>query len=225
MRTARFGRIDALDYSGIEAMNAICSNLSFAGRNVRRIVLTSCGPGEGKSYLAMQIARNLAGRGRRVVVVDADLRRSVLVRRYAMETDGEWYGLAHCLAGHSRPEDVLYQTNLTGISVIPAGRRVANPVTLLNAPEFARLLDELAAQFDWVLVDAPPLGAVIDAAEIAQRCDGCVLAVAHGKTKRRDLTAAVRQLRQADCPALGCIINRAPPERAGAGHYYAAARG
>lgn len=225
MRAARFGKIDALDYAGIEALNAICTNLSFAGRDVKRILVTSCGPGEGKSYLTVQIARNLAGRGRRVVVVDADLRRSALVRRYTLETDGEWRGLAHYLAGHSRLEDALYSTNLPGVSVVPAGRRVANPVMLLNAPEFARLLDDLAARFDWVLVDAPPLGAVIDAAEIAQRCDGCVLAVEYGKTRRRDLAAAVRQLRQADCPVLGCVINSVPSDRVGTGYYYGASRG
>ena len=92
MREARIGRIEVLDYAGTEALNAICSNLSFAGRNLRKILLTSATEGEGKSFLTMQIAQNLAKRGKSVCVVDADLRRSFMTKRYEMTTNGEWVG-------------------------------------------------------------------------------------------------------------------------------------
>ena len=168
MREARIGRIEVLDYAGTEALNAICSNLSFAGRNLRKILLTSATAGEGKSFLTMQIAQNLAKRGKSVCVVDADLRRSFMTKRYEMTTNGEWVGLAHYLAGYNDLDDVIYQTNLYQICMIPVGRDVSNPVPLLDTPNFAEMLNTLAENFDLVLVDAPPVGLVIDAAEIAQ---------------------------------------------------------
>ena len=84
MKKAQFEHLDTLDYSGAEAINTICSNLSFAGRNLRKIVLTSCNSGDGKSYLSLQIARNMAQRGMRVLLMDCDLRKSQMVSRYGI---------------------------------------------------------------------------------------------------------------------------------------------
>ena len=89
MKTCTIGYLPELDYSGTEALNTICSNLLFAGQNMKKIVMTSCSAGDGKSYLTMHTAQNLAGRGKRVCIVDADLRRSMVIRNYAMETEGE----------------------------------------------------------------------------------------------------------------------------------------
>ena len=101
MRNAQIRRLNPLDYSGTEAVNTICSNLSFAGMHLRKVVLTSCNSGDGKSYMTMQIACNLASRGKRVVLVDADLRKSNLVSRYGITCEGEMTGLVHYLAGRT----------------------------------------------------------------------------------------------------------------------------
>lgn len=220
MRKATFNRIDALDYGGNEAMNTICSNLTFAGRNVKKIVFTSCDASEGKSFITLQTAQNLARRGKRVVLVDADLRRSFLIRRHRLQTDGEWKGLAHYLAGYESLDDVLYETNLTGLCLMPVGRDLSNPVPFLDSPYFGKLLDDLAERFDVVLVDTPPIGLVIDAAEIAQFCDGAVFVVEYGKTRRRDVASAQKQIQQAACPVLGCIINRVTLDSISAKKYY-----
>ncbi len=209
-----------LDYSGAEALNTICSNLSFAGRDLKKIVMTSCTADDGKSFMAMHTMRNLAKRGRRVVLVDADLRRSYLVRKYDIETDDEWRGLAHYLAGYCGIDDVLYETDLDGACIVPAGRDVTNPVPLLDTPYFATLLDQLVEQFDTVLVDAPPVGLVIDAAEIARSCDGVVFVVEYNKTRRRELMDAKHQMKQAGCPILGCVINKVSFDSLSAKKYY-----
>jgi len=207
MKKAFIRRLDALDYSGTEAMNSICSNLAFAGKNMRKIVMTSCEANEGKSFLTIQIASNLAQRGKRVVIVDADLRRSTIIKKFALKTTGEWCGLAHYLTGHNTLDEVLYATTLDNIYIIPAGRDLKNPVHLLDSEDFRDLLNTLAQSFDIVLIDAPPVGLVIDAAEIAKACDGTIIAIHYNKTRRRALAEVKRQILQSGCPILGCIIN------------------
>ena len=88
MRTAVVNKLSPLDYAGTEALNTICTNLAFAGRDLKKIVFTSNTMAEGKSYMVMQIMQNMARRGKRVVLVDADMRRSFLVRRHQIETQG-----------------------------------------------------------------------------------------------------------------------------------------
>ncbi len=220
MKQAIIKRFDALDYSGNEALNSICSNLSFTRRSVKKIVVTSCNAGEGKSFVTMHIAENLSKRGRRVVVVDGDMRRSFLIKRYGIETDGEWSGLAHYLAGYSSLDDILYATNLNGIYLIPAGRDVANPIPLLVTQYFTEMMAQLAEVFDVVLVDAPPLGLVIDAAEMAKDCDGAIFVIEYDKTRRRDVMEARDQLEQTGCPILGCVINKVTFNSLSAKKYY-----
>ena len=115
---------------------------------------------------------------------------------------------------------MLYQTNIPGAYVIPAGRDVSNPIPLIDAPQFGALLDQLAETFDVVLVDAPPIGVVIDAAEIAKHCDGTVFVVEYNVTRRRELLEAQRQMNQAGCPILGCIINKVSLDTYSAKKYY-----
>ena len=85
MKLVNIKHLDPLDYSGQEAMNSICTNLTFAGHNLKKILLTSHSPADGKSWMTMHIAINLAERGRRVLLIDADLRRSFMVQRYKLQ--------------------------------------------------------------------------------------------------------------------------------------------
>ena len=198
-----------LDYASAEALNTLCANLSFAGENVRRIMLTSCQASEGKSYISINAMRTLAGLGKRVALVDADLRRSMLASRYGMQlySKRKSQGLSHYLAGMCGIEDVIYSTNIPGAHMVPVGREVTNSLSLLTTPRLTALLDHLAQTFDFVLVDAPPIGMIIDAAEIAKSCDGTLLIVNYNKTRRRDLLEARRQIERAGCRVLGAVLN------------------
>lgn len=209
-----------LDYAGEEALNTICTNLAFSGRNLRKIVFTSNLQSEGKSWMAMHVLANLAQRGRKVVLVDADMRRSFLMQRYKMETDGEIFGLAHYLTGQCELEDAIYETNLDGACLIPAGRDVTNPVSLVDTPFFKQMLDTLSEKFDMVIVDTPPIGMVIDAAEIAASCDGTVLVLDYNKTRIREIRECKRQMEQSGTPVLGCIINKVSFASLSAKKYY-----
>ena len=210
----------ALDYAGEEALNTICTNLAFSGRNLRKIVFTSNLQSEGKSWMAMHVLANLAQRGRKVVLVDCDMRRSFLMQRYKMEADGEVFGLAHYLTGQCELEDATYETNLNGACLIPAGRDVTNPVSLVDTPFFKQMLDTLSEQYDMVLVDTPPIGMVIDAAEIAACCDGTVLVLDYNKTRIREIRECKRQMEQSGTPVLGCIINKVSFASLSAKKYY-----
>ncbi|NLF26714.1 MAG: CpsD/CapB family tyrosine-protein kinase [Clostridiales bacterium] len=220
MKIMQFKRFEKLDYAGNEAINTLCTNLSFAGSEVKRIMFTSAHVAEGKSFLAMQVMRTIGKMGRSVVLVDADLRRSVLVSRYGAQAEGEAQGLAHFLAGLTEMENIVYRTNLPGACLIPIGRDVANPLPLLNSNRFPVLLDRLAQAFDVVLIDSPPVGMVIDAAQIAKHCDGVVFAVEFNSTRRHELKEARHQIEQSGCPILGCVINKVSFDSYSAKRYY-----
>ncbi|MBQ3155994.1 MAG: CpsD/CapB family tyrosine-protein kinase [Clostridia bacterium] len=220
MKTATIRQMKALDYAGAEAMNTICTNLAFAGRNLKKVIFTSNTQSEGKSWMAMHVLANLAQRGRRVVLVDVDLRRSFLLQRYKIEVTGEVMGLAHYLTGQCKLGDIIYKTNMYGACIVPAGRDVTNPVSLLDSPYFAQLLELLSEQFDMVIVDAPPIGMVVDAAEIAANCDGTVLVIDYNKTRIREIRECKRQMEQSGTPVLGCIINKVSFESLSAKKYY-----
>lgn len=198
-----------LSYAGSEAINTLCTNLSFSGENVRRIMVTSCHAAEGKSFISMNIMRTMAKLGKTVVLVDADLRRSVISNKYDLQFESceHRQGLSHFLAGMVEADDVIYRTNVNGAYLIPVGREVSNPLPLLASPRFDRLLEHLVQNVDYVVVDAPPLGAVIDGAEIAKSCDGALIVVNYNAVHRRELMEVKEQLEQTGCPILGTVLN------------------
>ena len=189
MKQLKITKFPALDYAGNEAFNTLSTNLSFAGASVKKIMITSCHAAEGKSYLAMNLMRTLAQRGIKVALVDADLRRSMVNSDYGLKyedgrSDGK--GLSHFLAGMVGMDEVIYQTN----------------------SHFAELLDMLARMADYVIVDAPPVGVVIDAAEIAKACDGTLIAVNYNDVSRQELLDVKQQIEQTGCPILGTVLNQ-----------------
>ena len=210
MSTVEFKKFPEASYAVNEAFNTLSTNLSFAGQSLKKIMLASSHASEGKSYTSMNLMRKLAERGEKVVLVDTDLRRSVIERTYGVtfEKDSPKYGLSHYLAGIAQKNDVVYQTNIPGASFVPMGRELLNPIPLLSSGRFQELLDDLAKEFDYVIVDAAPIGVVIDAAEIAKYCDGILLVVCYNQVHRQELIDAKNQLEQSGCPILGTILNQ-----------------
>ena len=211
MKQLKITKFPALDYAGNEAFNTLSTNLSFAGANVKKIMITSCHASEGKSYLSMNLMRTLAQRGIKVALVDADLRRSMVNSDYGLKfedgrSDGK--GLSHFLAGMVGMDEVIYQTDIPNAIMVPVGRDVPNPLALLTNHHFAELLDMLASMVDYVIVDAPPVGVVIDAAEIAKACDGTLIAVNYNDVSRQELLDVKQQIEQTGCPILGTALNQ-----------------
>jgi len=210
MNSVTLKNLPELSYAGNEAINTLCTNLTFSGEHIRKIMLTSCHASEGKSFLSLNIVRTLAKLDKKVVMVDCDLRKSVVARKYLTFEDGSGKGLSHYLAGMVPMEEILYQvTDVPNLYIVPCGRNVSNSLPLVSSPKLGELLNTLAEQMDYVIVDAPPVGMLIDAAKIATNCDGTLLVVTYNAVRKQELVDAQEQLEQSGCPILGTVINQA----------------
>lgn len=211
MKQVKITKLPELDYAGSEAFNTLTTNLSFAGENVKRIMVTSSHASEGKSYLSMNLSRTLAQRGIRVALVDADLRRSMVNSDFGLLFENGKNidkGLSHFLAGMVGMDEVIYQTDIPNMLLVPVGRDVPNPLSLLTNHHFSELIEMLSGMVDYVIVDAPPVGMVIDAAEIAKSCDGTLIAVHYNDVSRQELLDVQQQIEQSGCPILGAVLNQ-----------------
>ena len=167
-----------LPYAVSEAMNRLRINIKFCGKNTRKILLTSCQPNEGKSTISSYLWKMLAEAGFPTVLVDVDLRKSVMKTRFQMDYDDDTtMGLNHYLSGMAEYEDVVYSTNIPNGYMVPCTQLLENPSALLEDVRFKELLNTLSENYRFVIIDSPPLGSVADGALIASLCDGAVLVV------------------------------------------------
>jgi capsular exopolysaccharide synthesis family protein len=222
MNTLEIKRPPVLNYAAAEAINTLCTNLTFSGADVKRIMVTSFMMGEGKSFTSLNVATTLAKFGKKVALVDADLRRSSLESRYGirMPNGKIGRGISHYLAGLTSLNDIVYGTDIPNLLIVPVGREVSNSLALLNTEKFSELMDILGEQADYVIVDAPPVGVVIDAAEIAKSCDGTLFVVSYNKVRRRELMDAKRQIERTGSKILGAVLNNVTFDTLSSKRYY-----
>ncbi|MDX6212189.1 MAG: tyrosine-protein kinase, partial [Frankiales bacterium] len=184
------------------------------------IVITSSIPQEGKSTTTANLAITLAQAGLKVVLVEADLRRPKLMQYLGVEGA---VGLTSVLIGRVTLDDALQPWGNGSLMVLPSGPTPPNPSELLGSQGMAELIASLEQQADIVLVDAPPLLPVTDAAVLAKICDGALLIVRHGTTTREQVTRAAESLRVVDAHLIGNVLNMAPakgPDAYGYGYAY-----
>lgn len=217
----QFSKFPTLDYASREAINTLCSNLSFLGIEKKKLLFTSTQAHEGKSFVSLMAADTLARLGYSVVLVDADLRRSQISARYGLMLDKDANsGLTHYLAGKSQYTDILYYSHTSPLCLVPVGRTVTNSLSLLTSTRFTQLLSQLEQQFDFIIIDAPPLGPIIDAAEIAKNCDGCIFVVKYNATSYREAQEVKLQLERVGCPLLGAVLNNVDFDTLSSKKYY-----
>ena len=210
MPEARIENLPEMDFVSAESMNALCTNLTFTGDSVKTIMVTSSHASEGKSTTSINMLNTMVNLRKRAVLIDMDLRRSEIVSRYGVRFDSDHpAGITHFLSGQASLQDTLYRVNDFGSCLIPVIKTVSNPTFLLNSSRLQELFDQLESQFDYLIVDAPPIGAVIDAAQIARCCDGALVVVSYNQVRKRELMDIKAQLDQTQCPVLGAVINRA----------------
>ena len=200
MQTVNFNAIEKLDFRTKESYKTLRTNLEFSGRDRKVISVTSCTPNEGKTSVSFQLALSIAEGGKRVVLVDADLRKSVLKGRY--KTNASRYGLSHYLSGQASIADVTCKTNIENFYVIFSGPVPPNPSELLGNDAFRLLLEYLRNEYDYVIVDTPPLGSVIDGAVAAQYCDGTVVVIESGAISYKFAQKVKEQLEKFGVPVL-----------------------
>ncbi len=216
MNTTSFNEAQKQNYSVREAFKALRTNLLFCGSEYKTIVITSCVKNEGKSTISIELAKSLSLAEKKVLLVDADLRKSVYATSYTVN-ENEVLGLSEHLSGQTEFDTILYKTQYENLDLIFAGAVPPNPVELLSSKKFEALIKEKREEYDYVIIDAAPLGAVIDAAAIASFCDGAIMVISANEIKCRMAQDVKEQLEKSDCKVLGAILNKIPLK---AGSYY-----
>ena len=208
-----------LSFSVEEAYKSLRTNLFFCGREKKIIAVTSCTPNEGKSTISLNLAISLAEAHKKVILIDADLRNSTLMGKLQMTGEKEKEGLAYYLSGMANYEDLICTTDYEGLDMILTGGFPPNPAELLGESSFKTLLEKLRQTYDYVIVDTPPIGNVIDSAIIAESCDGVMIVIESNAISFRFAQRVKEQLEKTSCPILGVILNKVDSDNQGYGKY------
>lgn len=210
METVQFGNKKTQSYTMKESLRAFKTNIQFCGDDVKTILITSAVPNEGKSTVALDLAQSLTESGKRVLLIDTDMRKSVFVGRLRAQTSsgGEICGLSHYLSGQKKLEDVLYGTEIPRLFMIFAGPSVPNPTEILEKKYFEELLKFGREHFNYIILDCAPIGAAIDAAVVAKHCDGAIMVIAQGMASGRLILSVRKQLEASGVKILGAVLNK-----------------
>lgn len=198
-----------------EAFRTLRTNLQFSAldRELRTLLVTSAGPGEGKSTVITNLAVAVAQSGKSVILVDADLRKPVIHKRFGLGND---VGLTNILV-HGPAESVLQDVGIANLQVVTSGPIPPNPAEMLDSGMMEKTRDFLKEKADIVLFDCPPVVAVTDAALLSRKMDGVLLVVQLGSVEREAARRAKTLLENVQAPLLGLVINNIP---AAGGYYY-----
>ena len=192
------------DYFYSEAIKTLRTNIQLSGQSIKTILVTSCYPNEGKSDVALSLAQELGSIGKKVLLLDADIRKTAYVGR--LEVQEEVKGLSQLLSGQAGLQDIIYNTNFPNMDIIFGGPSAPNPSGLLSENIFKILIKELKDYYNYILIDTPPIGTVIDAAVIGRCCDGAVFLIQ--PVRYRDAQKAFAQLEKSGCRILGAVLNK-----------------
>lgn len=190
-----------------EAFKTIRTNVLFstAEEGMRSLVVTSAGPGEGKSLVASNVAVALAQAGQRVLLIDADMRRPRVHEIFGGEQEP---GLSNVLSGNAKTSEAIRKAAVPGLWLIPAGHIPPNPAELLGSKRYLDFIGSLESHFDWVILDTPPVMVVADSSICANQATGVVFVVGADNTSRQAARAAVEQLDAANAHLIGSVLNR-----------------
>jgi polysaccharide biosynthesis transport protein len=222
-RTTRIVAIDDPNSSVAEAYRSLRTSLQIISlrRPIQTLLVTSPMASEGKTTTAVNLGVTMARAGRRVVMVDLDLRRPRLASFCGVE---QTIGFTSVLVGDAPLSEALVEitigNGLPPLQILPAGPVPPNPSELVGATRVAELLVSLQSVADLVIIDSPPLIPVTDSLVLSGRVDGVMLVVGAGQTRRRHLTRAVELLQQAEAPVLGTVLNATSAQHRGYGYGY-----
>jgi polysaccharide biosynthesis transport protein len=189
-----------------ECCRSIRTNILFMSPDhpPHTIVVTSPSPQEGKTTTTINLAVTMAEAGGKVLVIDTDMRRPRLHRSFGVPNQT---GISTVIVGESTLDEVIKRTEVPNLDILTCGPIPPNPSELLHAAKFAQIIRECAKRYDRVILDSPPTSAVTDPAVLGNLCDGVILVVKGGQTKRESAALARRQLHSAKAKILGVIVN------------------
>lgn len=211
-----------IDYNQLqttgEAFKSLRANVQFCGPDVHAIVVTSCLPGDGKSTVSVGLGIALAQAGKRVLVVDADLRKSVMLNKFSDEVGV--VGFSEFLSGQASIEDVKFATQYNGLDIIFSGQYPANPAELLSSSALKTFVEAQTRAYDYVILDTPPLGMVVDAAVVSSVCDSAVIVIPEEKIKSELAKKVMAQLEKSGAHIIGAVVNKRVKKSKNYGGYY-----
>ncbi len=209
-----------LAFTGAEQYKILRTNLSFTlPEDVKCPIIgvTSSMRGEGKSTTAINLSYALAENGKRVVLIDGDLRLPSVASKMKMSNSP---GLTDLLVGGEAQQiNIFRMKDADNWCIIPSGELPPNPSELLGSKRMEKLLNTLAESFDYIVVDLPPVNTVSDALTLSKHITGLILVVRQNYTSKSELAACVRQLKLSNVNVLGCVMNGKKSSRGGYGKY------
>jgi succinoglycan biosynthesis transport protein ExoP len=191
-----------------EAFKSIRTNVLFSSAEdgMRSVVVTSSGPGEGKSIVSANLAVALAQAGQRVLLLDGDMRRPRVHEIFGTDQEP---GVSNILTGGAKPSDAIKRCpTVHGLWLLPSGHIPPNPAELLGSHRFREFIGSLEEHFDWVIIDSPPVLVVTDSSIVANHASGVVFVVGSDKTGRQAARTAVEQLDATNARIIGSVLNR-----------------
>lgn len=200
------------------AAKTLLANIRFASvdRPVKSIVLTSSVPNEGKSTVAYNLAQAIASSGKRTLIVECDMRRRSLADMVGARAR---HGIYAVLSGQVELDEALVATSHRNLFFLDSEPHIPNPADILSSQRFRKLVAQMESDFDYVVIDTPPVGTFVDAAIIAALADATALVVRESFVKRAELQNAYDQLKKADANVIGVIMNMCEAESSE--YYYA----
>ncbi|MBU5450776.1 CpsD/CapB family tyrosine-protein kinase [Acetivibrio sp. MSJd-27] len=189
-----------------EAYKTVRTNIMFSLSDVENgkvIILTSPGPCEGKSTSALNVAVNFAKMGKKTLLIDADLRKPRIHKAMGVEHEG----LANYLGGFSEFDQVIAYSEEYGLDLMVCGTIPPNPSELLASNKMTKLVDRMKEQYDYIIIDTPPVNVVTDAVILSKLASGVVVVVREGSTTYTELSKAIETLEFAESRLLGIVVN------------------
>jgi capsular exopolysaccharide synthesis family protein len=203
-----------------EAYRTLRTNIQFSSfdNKIQTIVVTSSGPGEGKTTTVSNFAVTLAQSGYKTILIDCDQRKPKVHKMFNISNQT---GISNILIGETSMEEAIQKTEIENLSILPSGTRPPNPAELLASTKMQKFINLLKEKYDYIILDAPPIIMVTDAQILSRYADGCLLVVASGEADRHMAAKAKELLQKVDAKILGVVLNKLDTSNKGYyGYYY-----
>lgn len=201
-----------------EAFRTLKTNFQYTNidNTVKSVIVSSAHSGEGKSTVATNLAAFMALNERKVLIIDADLRKPQVHNFFHIKN---LVGLSNAIMEND-PTSYIQSTKIKNVDVLTSGKIPPNPAEMLGSQRFMDILYVLYNQYDLIILDAPPVNYVTDAAVLAGECDGVLLVTEVGSTEKRELRHAIGLLENVNAKVLGVVLNKIPLNKNSYYHYY-----
>lgn len=203
-----------------EAYRTLRTNIQFSSldKKVKKVVITSSAPGEGKTTTALNLSITLAQNGHKTLLLDCDMRKPSIHKKLKISN---LYGISDLLVGEAKYDSVLTKGPVENLDVITSGTKPPNPAELLSSQKMLNFISEVEKNYEYIIIDTPPVLMVTDAQILSKYADGTILVVASGEAEKNAVVKAKELLDKVDANILGVVLNKLDTNRRGYyGYYY-----